>query len=1479
MSRLDRVAKPVVTLSLAMAVFTAVVADAAPTPLTTRALSLFRNRQYEDAIRLLLTDVEGKSETQTSTQDLLLGECYYTLKKFGEARPHYVRAVRNLPPGKNRSIAEQRLVKVLYSLKDYDGALERIDSFIDRNGDDRAVGSMLVYRMMILSRADSPDTPEIEQLHKQVRDGLAKFGSSVGMEADRVLSSHYQQTNELEKARGIYQRIVYTYRDTIAKTEKAGQTAPESMKETHDNAALQLGVIEMSAKRPAEAIKWLENVRYHQASLQRARLMLAKLHYDRRDFPRAIQTLTTKDFITTVDDPLIRSDMYLVLGLAEYSRPDGDFQQVERALSRVDEGSRNYIQAQRILGDARRERGLNATALKAYQALFESPDDTPHALYSIGMIYLEQADGTDDTERKQELLKQASTIFHRLFTDFPLAPEVKEAKPYVDDLQSRGFDVSFALSGDEKLDLWKKIAAQKPGTAEGAQALISLIREYAKQVNDEKSGKVVKAPNYVACAGFCDRLLDAAVFQGQGFDPANWKATQAETAYHRAHCELRSLDVPSDEDVATARLSNATAERAAEFFQQAQGLVDPKELALVKQIRLGLVEAMFRSDDEESRKAAEAEFKRLEADYGNDARFQKLALELADWYRDHSDLPRAARLYAGVADRGQDFTDEQRMQLYFAAGSLFGQAARESLKDPANVTYAVVIQPKQVIDLSANRLLATWHPLRRTVEVELPNNGKKVRAEDALREISKKSGIPFVWIADNHRQGIARFLRDRRLDLPPRTYTVKAALERILDLKKHRLVFDIGLTGSKPTVAPAEPTDDNPRAISQVVEIYTVDQAEERRRRFAPLNKNYGSFEAAFGRGSYEVTLYRILERLEKVTGAQIQWAEGLDREDRLAAQFKGFPGINTRQDRRSCDVLTAVLKDASLEYDITQRPEAAELFEAGLAQYSRIRQINPRSEYAEKSLFQLALDCYSQKEYGRMKIVLREYLKLFDGPEFPNYRSACFWVGWAFENDRNYGDACQYYQRAAEERLVLYSRSESSAASDVEVPQENEAALEPKDELFQRLSHELQFALLPVVQGNFRETTLRQFADFLRFNTHVEMALAPSAQGLDVQLDTGNFENIPAWDLLYRVLDEHGLGLRIENADLAMAEKAYYRMAASFQKDNLMQQALENCETLLERYPETSRRPDAYRLMIDIYRGLKDYGRALAMLEQFREVAGDSVEKFQLDAEIARLYFDMANYQKARTFFRLALEGADNPADRLVIREGYARAMLRLGEEPESLAQYQTLAREQIDPLREFAARQMVWLLKFRLHQVKEIEYPQADMQFIQQYENLSDEERGRLSTAQFAKATWIYYVLAQVDIEKKRRADAKRKLAAVSTSPDESLAGQAGYELGRLHMDDGDTDAARAAFEHLLFTNPSSESVVRGTYSLAQCWLRLQKPQLAGNRFAQLIERYPASSLVQRIERNENYRKLADEARARGEAASTRTSGTEAE
>jgi len=137
------------------------------------------------------------------------------------------------------------------------------------------------------------------------------------------------------------------------------------------------------------------------------------------------------------------------------------------------------------------------------------------------------------------------------------------------------------------------------------------------------------------------------------------------------------------------------------------------------------------------------------------------------------------------------------------------------------------------------------------------------------------------------------------------------------------------------------------------------------------------------------------------------------------------------------------------------------------------------------------------------------------------------------------------------------------------------------------------------------------------------------------------------------------------------------------------------------------------------------------------------------------------------------------------------------------------------------------------------------ADL-WIQKYEKLREVERDALSSAQFAKATWIYYVKALMDLRKGRIEEGMRKLNAVTTSPDDFLAADAAYTLGLLAMEKGDFDRARETFEYLLFATRSAESAVRATYALGRCYQALGRPEKAAERFAQLEQRYPLSPLV---------------------------------
>ena len=69
-----------------------------------------------------------------------------------------------------------------------------------------------------------------------------------------------------------------------------------------------------------------------------------------------------------------KSDMYLLLGLAEKARQDGSAARVEQYLRNVTTESKAYEQAQLIIGDIYLEKGLREDAVKAYTNALRSPD-------------------------------------------------------------------------------------------------------------------------------------------------------------------------------------------------------------------------------------------------------------------------------------------------------------------------------------------------------------------------------------------------------------------------------------------------------------------------------------------------------------------------------------------------------------------------------------------------------------------------------------------------------------------------------------------------------------------------------------------------------------------------------------------------------------------------------------------------------------------------------------------------------------------------------------------------------------------------------------------------------------------------------------------------------------------------------------------------------------------------------------------------
>ncbi|MGD0092949.1 MAG: tetratricopeptide repeat protein [Planctomycetota bacterium] len=1419
-----------------------------------RAAELMKDRQYNDAIKILLEDIRGKGEGETARQCLLLGECYYLTRQYEPAKTSLLKAARNLADDGDKAAAAFRLACIAYRLNDYAGALAGIEAFNTRFPNDARAAKLLVFKMAILAAKGKEAQGELESLQQRVHADLKKNGYATGMEADGILTEFYRRTGQPDKAEEIYRRVVHNFRNVIAEYQQDKLPVPAGLEKYHDNAALQLGVLCIEKKQHLEAAKWLENVRYDSELKMKARLLLAKAAYEQQDYDKAMGYLADKAFLDTVPAGALRSDIYLVLGMCEKSKKEPNAAKVEEYLKKVAADSLGYAQAQCALGAIYREHGVSAEAARAFSNALANPEHAAAALFNLGCLCMDEAAKTQDAAAVEKSLRQAAAHFSQLAAKYPLSAEAKQAREKVQLLREKGIDAGAVAGGDELVKNWHKTAEEKKGSAEAAQALAGLLRHYARQLVEEKTKKVLQAPNYAACAAACDRLLDEAAYNGAGFAEDAWKALKTEALYQRGICELASVGAraprppvgaPASPPAAGGTpalpvavpnfLEKAEAGKAMGFFEQAKRLADPKKLDMVKQIELGLLEAMFKSEKKENKAAAEKRFGELENDLGADPRFQRLALELAQWYEEQGRLAEAAKAYEGVADRGRDLGDEDLLKTLYMAGHLYSKAAFEAQQKRGETGFAIYVYPAEALNLGED-LLKTYKPLQKEFAIKWPKAGLTPR--EALTHLSRISGIPFVWSPQKGKDSIAEYMETKRLALRDGKNTVAQFLLETLDLGRHRLAFDIGLTQGQPTLAVPEKQDEPaPEESGKTIEIYDVKMADLR---YAPLTRSYGSWRQAHKAREHQgVMLHTVLGRIEELAGTKILWAEGIEKDAKLAAEFKQPPAAVGERDCPCATVLAAALAEQGLRYKIVPREASTELYERAKEAFNKIRKVDPKSKYGERSLFALALNYYNQKDYGKMKVILREYLKVFDSPGSEYYYHACFWLGWVFEYERKFHDACTYYARAAEELLVLYKPAAG-------------AALPPEEELKKRFSYDLLFALGEPLSGEFKDLKLADFADFMHLNAHLTVRLDPSAQAVETLINRPAFKNVPGFALLYEVLRNLGLDVRGENVQKEIAEKAYFRLASVYVKDNLMEQALENCDALLARFPATPRKKEVCALKLDIYKGLKDYRHVLATLDELKALSGADTEKYRFDLEMAGIYFDMCAYQKAGELYKAALPEMKDLGERATVQEAYARSLFRTGELDAALAQYSVLAKEEAGALGRFVDQLMVFYLSFALDKAAERELPEDAQRFILKYERLAEAERQKLAGPELATATWIYYVMALVDIKKGRTAAALEKLAAVSNSPDDALAGEGGCLIGTLHLAAKDFDKAKEAFEYVLFTARSAEACVKATYGLGLAFQALNNPAKAAERFKEIEERYPLSPYVELVKKN---------------------------
>lgn len=1399
-----------------------------------RASELFRNRQYQDTIRVLLPEVKDRPEAGCVKQYLLLGESYYLLHQYDPARAAFVKVVQ-YGEGRDKQTAEYRLACAWYRLGDPVKALERIDDFLGKYPGDPVVGKLLAYKMLILGARGKAAEKEVEALHQKIQQNVQKYDPATGMEADDILCDFYRQTRQEEKAQALYARVVNNFRQVAAEFEQERRPVPDALKRSCDNAALQLGLLAMEHRNSGEAIKWFENVRFDPDTRQKARLYMAKLAYERQDYNGTINYLTADAYLDTVPDGAVKWDMCLLLGLAYQRSAPAGADPIEGALRRVPAQARGFPQAQLALANLYRDKKMPEYALKAFQNALASPDYAATSLLNIGCLQIELAARTGmDASQSRALYQQAGETLDTLFAKFPLSVEARQAREQIPLLAGKGVVVT-ADAGEAGLAAWERTAREKPGSVEAAQALMSLARYHSKKLVDAKTGKLVRAPDHFAVAAACDHLLDDKVYTGQGWNAADWRAFRCEMLFTRAQSELAGIAPapPKPGEPETRFAPTPQADRAAAWLLEASKLVDAKQLDLVRSIEIALVEALFKSSRREDKEQAEKRFVELENNYASDPRLQRLSLDLADWYAEQKRPADAGRMLAGVAIRGKDLPPEELLKILYTAGAMYSQAGQDAAQKSAEPGYWIRIGPKAAVALAGDGQLPTYSPLQQAINMKWPQGGRNLTAGEALLALSQAARIPFTWAAVRIDGSVATYLERRRVTLADGATTPAEALRQLLE-PQHRVEFAIGLTDGVQTWQPPMEKDDPDIEPVRTLEIWDTRRPDLY---YRPAGAPFGAFRDVYG--GRPALLFSILQRVEGATRMRVVWAEGVDRQEKLATEFRELPGLGPEAGVNCLQALNAALDSLGLEWRIVPRDAAAEYYEAAKEQFNRLRQIDPKSKFGERALLRVALNYHALRDYPKMKAILKEYLKVFDNADNENRQMAAFWIGWVFEKENNFREAGNYYGRAAEERLIV-----CAPGTDRKPP--------ARAQVQQQLSYDSQAALLETASGEFTNQSLRAVLDFVALNARIEVRTDPGLASIDAPVNRPAFMNAPIFDVLCDALEPLGLTFRVENVNPEYAEKAIFRMVAVNRKDNAMPQALEAAQTLLRRFPETPRRREVYGMLVDIYKGLKDYRKVIETLAQLREITRDADERRKLDNEVAWIYFDEADYERALKLFDACLSGAKDPQERLDMREGHARAAFRAGRYKDSLADYETLRQEDRRPLRQYIDNLMVFLIQLETGKADECDIPRDAEKLLVSYEQLTEPLRARLAPEEIAKATWTYYAFARHDLKKGYIDQAITKLNACANSTDDNLAAEALFELGSIYMARKKYGEARDALEELLFRGKGTDALVRGTYALGACYQELGRNEKAREKFQQLLDRYPLSPLVAEVKKN---------------------------
>ena len=332
------------------------------------AWDLMKRGLYRDAIRLLQKEIEAPanaSRTQPANPGdasaigkkyLMLGECYYMLGQYPDARSCLAKARPSLSATGDLAVADYRIACVAYRLGEHNVAVEKIDAFEKQHPSEAHLRSLLVFKMKILAGKGPDAQKDLEAVHARLTADRKGSDSTTALLADQMLTEFYVSTGQSAKASSRYVSTLHNCRNIIAQCARENRAVPASVEQAHDNAAIQLGTLWLSEGQSAEAVKYLQNVRYDPELKVRAAVLLAEVAYQQQDYDKAIGHLNKSGPADgTLAGPL-KSDVYLLLGFCQKNRQNGDFQKAVEYLQTVELTAKGYFQAQAGLGDLYRAR-------------------------------------------------------------------------------------------------------------------------------------------------------------------------------------------------------------------------------------------------------------------------------------------------------------------------------------------------------------------------------------------------------------------------------------------------------------------------------------------------------------------------------------------------------------------------------------------------------------------------------------------------------------------------------------------------------------------------------------------------------------------------------------------------------------------------------------------------------------------------------------------------------------------------------------------------------------------------------------------------------------------------------------------------------------------------------------------------------------------------------------------------------------------